>query len=350
MKRFLVLMSLLIVLNLALPGCTPAAPTNPTAAVSEPTASAAPTNTIQPTDTAAPADTATAAPQTTPTSSAITLKDGLGREVSLPAPAQHIVSLAPSNSEILFAIGAGAQVVARDDFTNYPQEAVALPSIGGSASGYNNEKIVSLQPDLVIASELNNADQVKSLENLKITVFYLQNPKNMEGLFENLRTVGKLTGHEKEASTLADSLSARVSAVEKAVEGVSSQPKVFYELDATDPAKPWTPGPGTFIDTLIQMAGGKNVGASLNGEWAKISQEALIVDNPDFILLGDSLYGGVTAEKVAARPGWNTLKAVQNKNVLPFNDDLVSRPGPRMVDGLVALAKILHPDRTADLQ
>jgi iron complex transport system substrate-binding protein len=95
---------------------------------------------------------------------------------------------------------------------------------------------------------------------------------------------------------------------------------------------------------LINLAGGQNLGAVLSGEWAQISQEELIVQNPDVILLGDALYGGITAESVAARPGWDGIAAVQNQRVEPFNDDLVSRPGPRMIEGLETLAKMLHPE------
>jgi iron complex transport system substrate-binding protein len=128
------------------------------------------------------------------------------------------------------------------------------------------------------------------------------------------------------------------------LKAAAQKPKVFYELDATDPAKPWTAGPGTFIDLLIGLAGGQNIGASLSGDWAQISQEALIVQNPDIILLGDALYGGITPESVAARPGWSGISAVSAKRVLTINDDLVSRPGPRMIDGLEALAKSIHPE------
>jgi iron complex transport system substrate-binding protein len=128
------------------------------------------------------------------------------------------------------------------------------------------------------------------------------------------------------------------------VAGVTEKPKVFYELDATDPARPFTAGKGTFIDLLITQAGGENIAASFEGEYPQISQEELIVQDPDVILLGDALYGGITAESVAARPGWGDLAAVKNNRVLPFNDDLVSRPGPRMIDGLETLAALLHPD------
>jgi len=282
--------------------------------------------------------TAPAAPQPAP----IQLKDGLGRTVTLAQPAQRIVSLAPSNTEILFAIGAAKQLVGRDDFSDYPAEAKAIASVGG-VQAYNNEAIAQLQPDLVLAAGINSQEQVKSLENLKINVYYLANPTDMAGLYTNLKIVGQLSRHEKEAADLATSLQKRVEAVDSQVSKAGGTPKVFYELDGTDPAKPWTAGPGTFVDLLIKKAGGTNVGNALSSDWAQISQEALIVANPDIVILGDASYG-LKPEQLKTRPGWDGINAIKNNKVFTFDDNLISRPGPRMVDGLEALLKIIHPE------
>ncbi len=274
----------------------------------------------------------------------VVVKDGEGQDFRLEKAAQRVISLAPSNTEILYAIGAGKQVIAREDFSNYPEEVKSLPSVGGNTGKYNLEEIAKLQPDLILASPLTATDVVQSLKAITPNVFVVPNPKDMDGLYTNLKTVGTLTDHLAEAEKLAGQLSERVKAVREKIAPLSNAPKVYYELDATDPTKPWTAGPGTFIDLLIGMAGGHNIGSSLQGEWAQISQEELIVQNPDIILLGDSLYGGIKPESVAARPGWKDINAVKNSRVLEFNDDLVSRPGPRLVQGLEELAKILHPE------
>jgi len=288
------------------------------------------------------APAATPVPTAVPTSAAISVTDGAGRAVILPGPAKKIVSLAPSNTEILFAIDAGSNVIGRDEFSDYPTQAKSLPSVGGSMGKYNMEQIASLQPDLVLASSLNTPEQVKALEDLKITVYMLTNPSTLDGLYANLVSVGGLTGHTADANKLVDSLKQRVSVVTDATSKVTGTPKVFYELDATDPSKPWTAGPGTFLDTLIKMAGGVNIAATLKGDYAQYSQEELIAANPDIILLGDGAYG-VTADQVAKRPGWADIKAVKNSKVASFDDNLVSRPGPRLVDGLEVLFKIIHP-------
>lgn len=277
------------------------------------------------------------------TPQAIQLTDGLDRTVSLEAPAQRIVSLSPSATEILFAIGAGDQVVGRDSFSNYPESVSSLQDVGGSMGDYSFETIASLNPDLVIVTEINTPEQVKSLTDLGITVYYLNNPTDISGLYPMLETVGTLTGQYKEAAKLADSLEDRVEKLTKIVSKAESQPLVFYELDGFDPAKPWTPGPGTYFDQLINLAGGQNVGAVMTDAWAQISLEELLVQNPDIILLGDAAYG-VTPEQVIIREGWQTMKAVQENQVFAFDDNLVSRPGPRLVDGLEELAKLIHPE------
>ena len=282
------------------------------------------------------------APQATPTATALTFTDGLGREISLNGPAQKIVSLAPSNTEILFAIGAGSQVLGRDNLSDYPAEAANVTDIGSPFEALNTELIVSLKPDLVLAAEINTAEQVKQLEDLGLTVYYLKNPLTLEEMYDNLEIVAQLTGHEMEAATLIESLKARVAAVDEKIAPISSRPNVFYEMDGTDSAKPWTAGKGTFITQLIDRAGGYNIAADIEG-YPQVSLEQVVAADPAFIILGDARYG-VTPESIAQRPGWENLSAVKNGNVVPFNDDLVSRPGPRLVDALEELAKLLRPE------
>jgi iron complex transport system substrate-binding protein len=309
MKRQLLLITILITLFLAGCGTSPTAPA-PTAL---PTAAASPMEII----------------------------DGLNRKVILPAPAKRVISMAPSNTETLFAIGAGEQMIGRDSFSDFPVEAKSLTDIGGK-SGFDMELIASMKPDLVLAGEINTPEQVKNLENLNIPVFYLSNPKDIQGMFNNVKTVAQLVGREKEADVLIAGLKSRVEQIEQALSGADSRPKVFYELDATEPSKPWTAGKNSFIDQLITMAGGVNAAAGLD-TWAQISQEELLVQDPDIIILGDAAYG-VSIDQVAMRPGWDKIKAVTTQKIFTFDDNLASRPDPRMVDGLVALVKIIHPE------
>ncbi len=285
----------------------------------------------------------TAPPTIEPSPTPIALTDGLGRAVTLAAPARRIITMAPSNTELLYAVGAGAQIAGRDEYSDYPAEAADIPSIGSVYGALNTEAIVSLDPDLVFAAEINSPEQVKTLEQLGITVYWLANPKDFDGLYENIAIVGQLTGHDAEAAALNQSLQSRVAAVESKVKLAASTPTVFYEVDASDPLKPWTAGSGTFMDALITMAGGKNVGATLAPSFAQVSSEALVTQNPDMIILGDALFG-VTADSVAQRAGWDAIAAVKNKAIYAFDDNLASRPGPRLVDGLESLARLFHPE------
>jgi iron complex transport system substrate-binding protein len=295
-----------------------------------------------------PAPVATTLPATdavvaAPTASAeIKLTDGLGRTVVLKGAAQRIISLAPSNTEILFAIGAGKQVIGRDDYSDYPEEAKKVASIGSAFDKLNTELIVSMKPDLVFVADINKPEQVKTLEDLGLTVFYLKNPTTLEGMYANLEIAAQLTGRESETAKLIDSLKVRVAAVDEKLLPISSRFSVFYEIDGTDPAKPFTAGKGTFINLLIERAGGINIAADIDG-YPQLSLEQVVAKDPAFIILGDAKFG-TTPESISQRPGWANLSAVKNKQVFPINDDLISRPGPRLVDGLEALAKLLSPE------
>lgn len=320
----------LATLGLALSACAPA--TTPTTL---PTVAA----TEAPTELAAATETP-AAPAATPV---ITLIDGLGREVKLAQPAQRIVSLAPSNTEILFAIGAGELLVGRDDFSDYPAEAAAITSIGSLYPQANAEAIVALKPDLVLAAGITSPDEIEKLADLGLTVYATRFNVQLEDIYNDIIAVGILTGHSAEAQTLVTDMQTRVEAVTKAV-ATAERPVVFYEIDATDPAKPWTAGPGSFIDSLITLAGGTNVGRSAQDAYAQLSLEELIAQNPSIIVLGSATFGGQTPELVAARAGWADIAAVKENQVYVFDDNLVSRPGPRVVEGLEQLAKLFHPE------
>lgn len=290
---------------------------------------------------ASPTLASTAMPALTSTPTSTSYTDGLGRVVTLDHSPQRIVSLTPSTTEILFAVGAGSQVVGRDEFSDFPAQVKSLPSVGGSLGTYSTEQIVNLKPDLVIAGEINTPELVKSLQDLGLTVYYLKNPTTLDEMYAQLQLFGQITGHP--TSDVVSALKARVAAVDAKLVNVTTKPTVFYEIDATDATKPYTAGPGTFIDLLIQRAGAVNVGSTLKDQYPQVSLEQVVSLNPSIIVLGDSLYG-VTPAAVSARAGWQSLDAVKNGKIYSFDDNLVSRPGPRLVDGLEQLAKLFHPE------
>ncbi len=286
---------------------------------------------------------AATAPTEASLTEALTFTDGLDRQITLAGPAQRVVSLAPSNTEILFAIGAGSQVVGRDEFSDFPAQTESIEKVGGSMGEYSAEAIVALKPDLVLAAEINPPELVKQLEDLGLTVYYLKNPNTLEEMYTNLAIVGQLTGHD--VSEVVNALNTRVTAVDKKIATVTDKPLVFYEIDASDTSKPYTYGPGSFGDLLITRAGGVNFATAvgITDPYPQVGLEQIVVANPGVIVLGDSMWG-VTPESVQARAGWDGVEAVKSNSIFPFDDNLISRPGPRLVDGLEQLAKLLHPD------
>jgi iron complex transport system substrate-binding protein len=324
-----------IILALTLSAC--AAPITPTPAISEvePTAAAPESTEVPPTEFPEPT------PEPEPTVMAIT--DDFGNSFELSEYPQAIVSLSASTTEILFAIGAGDQVVGRDEYSLYPEEALEVANVGALWGELPTETILALEPDLVVAAQIISAEQVQTLIDLGLNVYYQDNPLDYGGLYDNLRDMAALTGHQSEAEALIEVLEERVNDVLGKVAPLSYHPSVFYELDATDPSSPWTTGAGTFIDYIIAMAGGMNAASSVEGDFAQISAEELIAVNPEIILLADALYG-ITPESVAERPGWDVIAAVQNGALYPIDPNMMSVPGPRLVDALEETAKLLHPE------
>jgi iron complex transport system substrate-binding protein len=283
------------------------------------------------------------APAPPPTAGPITLTDGFGREVSIPAPAQRIVSIAPSNTEILFAIGAGSKIVGRDDISDYPPDATEITSIGSTYGDLNTEAIVALEPDLVLAAMINSPEHVQAIEELDISVFVLPNPLDFDDLYEILGTAGRITGQEAAAEVLADNLKARVDAVVEKTDGADPI-RVYYEVDGMDPTAPWTAGAGTFQDVLIRLAGGENIAADIEF-YGQINLEELVTRDPAIMIFSEGPWVPTTPESVAERAGWTDVTAVAGGAVYGIDANWLDRPGPRLVDALETMAKLIHPER-----
>lgn len=292
----------------------------------------------QPTATPVPP---TAAPTQTPipptaTPEPLTVTDDLGKALSFAQAPTRIVSLAPNVTEILFAVGAGDKVVGVQDFSTYPPEAMALPKVGGFP--LNFELIASLEPELCIGADITSPDDIAKLEDLGLTVMVV-NRTDLEGIFENIELVAQAAGVEEAGRELADSLRAELQTLKDTVQAAQTQPRVFVELDETL----YTVGPGSFIHPLIELAGGQNIAADAGNPYPQFSAEQIIAKDPEVIVLADAAYG-VTPEQVKARPGWGQITAVQNDAVYPIDGDIISRPGPRILDGLKALTALIHPE------
>lgn len=273
---------------------------------------------------------------------AFTVIDDAGRSVVLNGPPHRIVAMAPSNTEILFALGAEDRIVAVDQWSNYPPTVKAKPKI--SPFSPSLEQIVTLRPDLILSTH-GSAEPLIPLERYGIRTLILA-PRTLDDVYRNILLIGQIVGAEGRAERLVHAMRQRVAAVLAKVRD-APRPKVFVELDGTDPSRPFTAGPGSIIDVLIRLAGGINVAGASRLSWPQFSLEELIRADPDLIILGDEvvLTNPQTPKMVLRRPGWHHVRAVRRGAVYPIDAELISRPGPRIVEGLEILARLVHPDR-----
>jgi iron complex transport system substrate-binding protein len=264
---------------------------------------------------------------------------------------QRIISLAPSNTQILFAIGLGDKVVGITDYDHYPYnftawiEAGNITSIGGFSTP-NKETIASLSPDLILATPINDPDVV-TLRDLGYKVLVL-NPNDVGGVLSDISLVGKAAGADQDAASLVASLSSQISAIEAKIASANlPRPKVYYEV--------WTPplmsaGNGSFINDVILKAGGINIFGSESQQYPSVSSETVVQSNPDVIMLptemantGEAPFYGSVAD-VKARPGWSTISAVENDRVIIVSGDLFAEAGPRIAEQIAVAAEAFYPE------
>ena len=292
----------------------------------------------------------TAAPPTSQPSSVaaafpLTLTDDAGREVTLEAEPQRIVSLAPSNTEIVCAIDACDRLVGVTDFDDYPADVVEIDKVVTMAQ-VDVEAVVATEPDLVLAAgnELTPTAIIDQIADLGVPVLVLY-PESLDEVSVNIEMVGIAVGRDGEAAALVREMATRVEAVEEAVADLE-RPRTFYEVSVFE-GTIYTAGERSFLASLIETAGGEPVtGDALS---TSIELEELVAVDPELILLGDATYDPtITPETVAQRQGWETMTAVDDGRVVVVSEDVVvTRPGPRIVDGLEALARAIHPDAFA---
>jgi len=278
---------------------------------------------------------------TSATSAPGAVSDDWGREIKLDKAPQRIVSHVPSITEMLFALGLGDRVVGVSDYCDYPEDAKSKPKVGGYFNP-NIEAIVALNPDLVLTD--GYASDISKLEGLGIPFAVLQ-PKDIDGIFKDIELLGNITGSQQKASELTTDMKQRIDAVLKKVVPFCYRPGVFYVFDATDTTKPWTAGSGSFIDALINMAGGFNVAGQAQEPWIQFNMEELVKSDPEVILV-DSIMGTavISPSEIAALPGWQGITAVKENRIYVVNGDLVNRSGPRIVQGLEDVARAIHPE------
>lgn len=267
----------------------------------------------------------------------VTFIDDYGRMIELPANPERIISTAPAPTEILFAVGAGDLVVGVDDYSNYPEEAANITKIGSFV--LNIEAIVGLKPDLIVSSDLVPLAQLESIKEKGIPYMILAT-RTLDDVLRDITLIGSITGHSEEASALTTSMKARIDAIEEAThaEGVR-HPEIYLEYFPM-----WTFGPGSFGQDLIELAGGVNIAQNASAEYLSLTDEYIIAKDPEIIIYTVGVMTTATAEDIRTRPAWDQIDAVRNNRIYSVDDNLISIYGPRIVDGLEALAKIIHPE------
>jgi iron complex transport system substrate-binding protein len=267
-----------------------------------------------------------------------TFVDDAGRKIFLADPPTRVVSLAPSVTEMLFAIGAGEQIVGVTSFCDYPPEAKARPKVGGAFP--NLEVVLSLKPTLVVAPRgFIRPDMVGKLDQLKIALFILD-ANTIEDVVRHIQTIGRMLGRSEKADAVAADLRRRVAEI-KIRTADAPRPRVFYVLN-NDPLM--TAGPGSFIHQLIELAGGVNVAAGAPISYPRLSLEEVVKQDPQVIVFPVGDEEGIPDQEQQRWLRWPTLSAVRQNRFVRIPSVLLDRPGPRVVDGLELLARQLHPD------
>jgi iron complex transport system substrate-binding protein len=282
-------------------------------------------------------DCAAAIAATAPDASAfpVEVTDSLGNAVTLEAPPQRIASLSAGHTETLFAIGAGDQVTAVDNTSDCPAAANELPKVDAFTPSV--EQIAALEPDLVVIF-YDPGDLQSSLQGLDIPVLNLATPESVQGVYDQMALLGEATGHTNDAERVAGEMNEAVEDVRSRL-GVVEAPAVFHEVDTNY----FSAASGTFIGDLYDMLGAGNIADATGQAYPQMSAEAIIQADPDVIVLADE-DAGESAETVKARPGWGSVSAVKNDRIYAIDPDIISRPGPRLVEALRTLAGYLYPE------
>jgi iron complex transport system substrate-binding protein len=284
------------------------------------------------------------APPTTPQPSAtavaafpLTVTDFQNRSVTVPRRPERIVSIGPSITEFLFALGAGPRVVGADDFSDEPAAAKQIEKVGGIK--VNFEKVVSLKPDLVLSVKFSDGT-IETLAGAGLLVLVVD-PQTIGDVARTAILLGRAVASDGEA--MARDIQKRVEDVRSKTSSGATKPRVYHEIDASDPTKIFTVGPGSYIQDLIEIAGGQNIAARATNAYPQLSAEEILRGDPEIIVLAAADYSP-KPEQVAARAGWSAITAVKNKRIVTIAPDLINRPGPRVGEAAEAYARLVRPD------
>jgi len=273
----------------------------------------------------------------------ITLKDALGYDFTVSEAPQNIVSLAPNITEVLFALGLENKVVGVTRFCDYPDEAKEKEKIGGLVNP-NLERINALHPDLVIGFRGNPINILERMKSLGLRLFVLEMGEDLESVYLIIKKIGIVTRRQGQAEFLIQSMKTKYDFIQTALQDVPHQPKVFFSLHGRGL---WTCGKGSFLDDLVRKAKGINIAGRINRKWLHLNREHLIHENPEMIIIiSKSTTDFEDARKwMIEERHFQGLEAVQENRIYSLDENIATRPGPRLIDALDQLARLLHPQR-----
>lgn len=279
----------------------------------------------------------------------VEITDAVDESVTIEEKPERIVSTVPSNTEIAFALGLGDEIVGVSDHANYPEEATEKERVGGL--DFDVETIISLEPDLVLsdASSLQQAESgLNQLEEAGIDVLIVNNASSFDDAYESMEMIGQATGTEEQATSLVSDMKDDMEELEETAQEIpeDEQKKVWMEVQPAPEI--FTTGQGTFVHEMLETINAENAAAKEEG-WVPYSEEEAVDLNPDVIITTYGSYSeGNPAEKIKERSGWSNVPAVENNEIYDVNNDTVSRPGPRLVEGVQELAELVYPDVFAE--
>ena len=314
----------------------PSAAPSPSARAPSPSAAASPS----PAPSESPSVPATVQPSASLVAAfPVTLTDDEGTEVTLDAPPERVISLSPANTETVFALGAGDVLVGGTDFDDFPAEAADLPDVA-TFTGVLMEQVVDLDPELVLAAGngFTPAADIERMRDLGFSVLVVY-AETLDEVLSDIELIGRAIDRETEATDLTARMRDRIEQVTTATAASGQAPRVFYQIGSEPEI--YGPAPGSFIADMVQLAGGEPITTS-DPTVFSIPVEQLVTADPEIIVVGDAAYG-VCPEQVAARPGWRQMTAVRDGAVRPVDDTIITRPGPRLAEGLASLAAAIDP-------
>jgi iron complex transport system substrate-binding protein len=268
----------------------------------------------------------------------LTFKDALGRDVTINQSPERIISLAPSNTQTLLALGLGDKIVGM--LASDPNLYEGVTTVGDAFS-LDLEAMVSLSPHLILAYSFISDKDLERLEALGMKVAVLT-ANTVEETFNLILDIGELTGTFKEAKDLVGNLNHRIDTIQAKLQGIEERPFIFYEA-MSDNSGIWTTGSNTFQDDIIRLAGGRNAAFNLGEGWFALDTEKIISLDPQVYVAGEAPWDNLTVEKIRNRTGFSVLSAVKEDRVYLIEPDILSQPGPRVVEGIERLASLLYP-------